>query len=262
MKRLLVVGCLLLGLMAFLGSEARAEYDWSPGKFKDNATVGKKYRLHEGHFKELNYEYLQKTDADGNVEAYEPANRIVYITAATQLSSWSGQAATAGQSIFQMSPGTHYLVDLDAIARSGVTAGNGVSAFKTASFTGVTFIMFDASLYSGPAYDSTITLVYTGTSTYNGAPSGATMVSVWPFPGNSGLTAYGLTVTSYSATYRSSNTPYTMQTEYTANGSTVTNYVLSGASYWELDKIGESATFSSTANSAVSHFVRAKKVSN
>ena len=210
------------------------------------------------------------TIRDGTtVETYIPANRVVRINKASQLSSWSKQAGTAGMSIYQMSPGITYLVDLQAIYLSGVTDGHGVSAFNVAAWSGVSFFLPDAATYSGPAYDVTIGIisgssVYNGASTYAGtvAISGATTVQVWPYPGMAGLTAYHLTPVSYASAYRSGCTPQALLTEYTTNGATSTYGVASGASYWELNRVGEFATFGLENQSGVSAFVRSKKVVN
>ena len=252
MKRILGVVFLLLGLV-FLSGEVFAEYDWSPGKMQDDGTVGKKYRLSEGNFKALNYESLQKTDADGNMEVYQPADKILVINAASQLSTLSG--AAAGQSVYQIpGPGVSVLFDLEALANSGVTAGNGVSAFKQTPFVGVSVFLLDATVYSGPAYDVTVGFVPGATGWSNGLV-GATIVSVWPYPGV-GATAYNI------PGHATGVSPQSMKTEYTTNGATGTDSIRTGVSYWEINKPGEWAKFRHVANSEVSAFVVEKKVTN
>lgn len=206
-------------------------------------------------------------DTAGNTDFYRPRDRVVRLFKASQFTSWEKQAATAGMSIYQLALGKIYEVDLQAIYLSGVTDGHGVSAFATAAWSGVTLLLPDATNSCGPAFDLTVTVVsgtsvYAGNSIYTAGISGNTVVQVWAYPGMAGLTAYHLPAVSYDTAYRSGCTPQTLLTEYTTNGSTGTYGVGTGVSYWELNKVGESTTFSFRNQSGVSAFVRAKKVAN
>jgi len=109
-------------------------------QYHNKGTVGSAAKQwQEGHF-----QAIYSRNSDGTVDYYKPANRVVYINKASQLTTWSGQAATAGQSYFQTEPGKIYVVDLEALYKSGVTDGNGVSAFSNVVFSGVSAILPDA----------------------------------------------------------------------------------------------------------------------
>lgn len=186
---------------------------------------------------------LYQYDSSGTVETFNPSDRTIYINSYTQLSSWSGQQATAGQSYFQTEPGKIYWVDPYAINASIVAkAGNGAS-----TFAGVSAILPDASTYSGPAYDVTVGVLTSGTTGYANQITGVTIVYVYPYPG-SGTTWYGA---------QGKRAPQTLLTEY----STTTLELNAGASYWELNRLGENATFG-LYDGGVSAFIMRKKVMN
>jgi hypothetical protein len=223
-------------------------------QYHNQGTIGSQAKQWaEGHFKAI-----YSRDASGNLDFYVPSDRVVYITQPSQLSTWSGQAATAGQSYYQTEPGKTYIVDPHAIASYGCAPG-GTTAMGT--FSGVSLILPNAAIYEGPAYDVTIMLSTTGATGYAVALTGNTAVFVWPFAGSTGLTAYGKTPATYATSYRSACTPQTLHTVYTTNGTTGTNRVASGVSYWEIDKLNENATFG-LENGSVSAFVKNRYIVN
>lgn len=199
-------------------------------------------------------------NSSGGVESYSPSSRTVYIDSTDDLSTLSGQASTAGQSYFQTEPGKTYIVDPHAIATTGCAPG-GTSAMGTGTFSAVSAFLPDASTYEGPAYDVRIVFATIGATGYAVALTGSTGVQVWPFPGTTGLTAYGLPADQYDTAYRSANTPQTLATVYSANGTLGTHRVASGVSYWEIDKLNESATFG-LENGSVSAFVKERNIVN
>lgn len=242
---------IVLVLVLVIASLAWAATNYLP-QYHNQGTIGSKVKTWlEGHFKNL-YIWngtIQQVNSSGTTDFYSPANKVVYITSATQLSTWGN--AAAGQSYYQTEPGKTYLVDPWALAHSLVSAG-GVSAFEHATFSGVTLVLPDASKFHGPAYDVTVGVVCDNDAGASALLTGATPVLVYPFGGSpgAGLTKYG-----YAATGPSQ----TMLQERTLNG--VPNVVLqvtSGGSYWELNRLGEHAVFG-LEDSAVSAFVRSKK---
>jgi len=237
-------------IVLFFASMAWAEFIYAP-QYAYKGTIGTSTKpWRQVHTQDI-YQYngvFQKKDSSGNVDAYVPADRVVYITTPSQLSTWTGQAATAGQSYFQCSPSTTYVIDPHAIATYGCAPG-GTTAMGT--FSGVSAILPDASTYSGPAYDVTVILATTGATGYAVALTGCTGVEVWPYPGT-GATSYNADATT---------TPQTLATIYTTNGTTSTHDVTSGVSYWEIDRLNENATFG-LEDSSVSAFVKNRNIVN
>lgn len=192
-------------------------------------------------------------DSDGTIDEYIPRDKVVYINSVSQLSTWAGQAATAGQSIYQLSPGVTHLFDLEAIAHSGAAAAaGGTTAFGAGSvFSGVSAIAPDASVYSGPAYDFSVGVICDDANDLTSALSGVTLLTVWPYPG-SGATSYNANATT---------SPQSIHVIYTTNGTTGTNTVTSGASCWELNKPSELITFG-LEDGGVSVFPRVRHITN
>lgn len=129
-------------------------------------------------------------DSSGTVDAYYPSDRVEYITSTSQLSTWSGQATTSGQSYFPTSPGKVYMVDPHAIAMTGNDqAVSGGTAMGTA-FSAVTAVLPNASTYSGAAYDVEICMMATRGDSHAALTGGATTIVIHPHPGHSTVTQY------------------------------------------------------------------------
>lgn len=255
MKKLLVILAMALGL-SLTGGDVLAEWDYSPGKFRNDGTIGKKYQI-----RQTNSGEYRSTDLSGNVDFYVPDDRVVYITSYDQLSTLSG--AGSGQSYYQAAPGKIYLVDPYAIQESA-NAALGYDVGGTTPFlayAGISIFLVDASIYNGPAYDVTVGMVVTGATGYDHLKTGATIVTVWPFPGTAGLTLYGASSQNYAVAYRSGNTPQTLLTEYTASGTMTNINVGSGVSHWEINLPGEMAVYG-FEDSSVSVYVKKKHVKN
>lgn len=249
----LIALCVFMIIMAAFMATARADYN---PQYQNQGNVGTEQR----QWKQGTFQSIKSYDGDGNLDTYVPADRVVYIDRATQLSTWGG--ATSGQSYYQCEPGKTYVVDPYMISVSGVTSGNGISAFTKAPFTGVSLILPNAKLYSGPAYDTTVLVATIGATGYLVNVSGNTIVQVWPYPGTvAGLTAYGKEAATYGNAYRAGCTPQTMHSYYSVNGTVTHERQGSGVSYYELNKQGESAVFG-TFDSQVSAFVKARNVTN
>ena len=272
MKRFLICVALCLFVFGFVGTGYAAERATKFNALQIDRTKSDDYRgvdtFRVNDQAGTSIWRLDKTgnlsiiDSSGVTDTYIPRDRVVYITSYSQLSTWSG--AAAGQSYFQCEPGKTYIVDPHAIVVSNNVAGGGAPGGTSAAmlaFSGVSAILPDSSVYDGPAYDVTTLLATTGASGYAVAMTGSTGIQVWPFQGNAGLTAYGKSPAFYATSYRSSNTPYTMATLYTTLGSVSTYRVAPGVSYWEVDRLGEQATFG-LENSSVSAFVKSRNIFN
>jgi hypothetical protein len=166
------------------------------------------------------------------------------INSATQLSTWSGQAAIAGQSYYATEAGKRYIVDLYAIKTSSAMG----------AFGGVTLMLPDASVANNEATVD-IELAVTGITGYaqwmnKGTAAGVTRVFVFPY--SAGTTAYSNGPAAYAA--------QTLQTHHRwIQGVTLVqgNFQMgSGVSFWALDKPGESATFALKNASQVSAYVK------
>lgn len=243
---------MLVALCFFLVSTGEAQQnskDLSPGKFKGDGTIGGKFPL-----KNIKSWQFQVVDpVTGTVEWQVPEDPVVLLNNVNQLSSFAS-SPTNGQSNYQMAPGKTYIVDIPAIYKTWqALAGDPTGTTVFGSSGGITLFGIDAATYgNSPAYDNTVIIASTGTA---GAISGATYVWVAPYPG-AGATQYG--VTHATSTIK----PQSLHTEYTTNGTTSTDTVASGATYWELNKQGESAVFGYAKLSGASMFVKSKHVKN
>lgn len=165
------------------------------------------------------------------------ARQATVISSASQLSSWTGQAASNGVSFFPLEAGKAYEVDLAALAHSqpGYVC------------SGVSLVMWDATEVNDQR-PAVITIIPpTGSTLASDLFSGTTLVYIVPHPGISGATAYGA----------EASKPQTMQGDYQdANGVLTAGAVASGASVAVLNKIGETVTVQTLNNSGVSAFVR------
>lgn len=171
------------------------------------------------------------------------------INSYSQLSSWTGQAATNGVSWYQLEAGKVYEIDLAALAHSQVGY----------VCSGVTLLAWDASS-TNDQRPATITVLPPSGSRLASEISGATPIYVMPFPGTSGLTSYGKSAENYAEVYRSACTPQTLQGDKEAvanDGMLMTGDVISGNSVMVLNKIGESLAMQTRYNSAVSAFLTA-----
>lgn len=180
----------------------------------------------------INVQSGGKVDIDPGAEF---ARQATVINSYTQLSSWSGQAATNGVSYIQAEPGKAYEIDLAAIGAS----------LPGMNFAGVTVVGNDASA-ANDQKPFTVTIIPPTGTTLASLVSGATPVYVVPYAG-SGATSYGANAT----------VPQSMQGDYMdANGVLTAGAVASGASTAFLTKIGDSAEYQTRNNSGVSLFAK------
>lgn len=177
---------------------------------------------------------------------YESAAKVKLITF-SDLSSFSGQAATAGNSIYQINPADGYnifRVDPHYIATGGVEGG-GTTAFGVgSSFTGVTVVAPDADAY--PAFWFKVEYAHATdgaiTATSGDGSGGVSTVWVVPFAGT-GATAYGAEATAslpQAMLFDSATSPF------------ATPAITKGQHDGTLDLPGESKTYRLQAASAVS----------
>lgn len=224
----------------------------------------------------FNEEYKGATDATGSMGGESPyclpsmmflVNRlgesesgasIVVLNKRSQFTTMSGD--TSGASVYWGQAGIHYIVDLHAIALSD---GNGTGTTSITTFTGVTIFQPQSNAQNK---HKTFTVEYgiTGTTGYAASVTGTSTVFVFPFPGNTGLTVFGKSSETYATAYRNSNTPYVLARNYSVNGTTTEDITYgSGASDWEINKVGERKTWRlSDAGSQVSAWVIDKRVQN
>lgn len=255
-KMLAVFGMVLVGVMLVSGL-AWAEFDWSPGKFDNDGTIGKKRALDEVYTRNLytggesgGTTYL--VDADGNVVRAYPNDAVVYIDSTTDLFSWD-YSPTAGQSCFLIQPGKLHIVKPHAIVSTGCEPG-GTTAMNVAgantAISAVSGIMYDASVYEYPMYETEVLVWADGAVGATALVSGPTEVQVWPFPGT-GATRYRYGVQAASC--------QNMLQEVHSSGQDHSHSIVTGASYYALNKLGESAVFG-TDNGGVSVFLVRKNL--
>lgn len=132
---------------------------------------------------------ITKKDPSGNIEEYKAADSIVVIDE-DDLTSWTEDADTSGQSIFFCSPGVHYLVDVWSM--QNFLFGPGTPGAGTV-FSAVTAVAPEATAANDGKPFQVSYWYPSGATGYSNAASGATTIYVVPyaaFAGASATTSY------------------------------------------------------------------------
>lgn len=266
MKKILVIMTLLLfGTVFFAVAESGRESKQLPPQ---EVEIMYSSEDHAYQVKDINDVVRWKVLPDGSMAGYNTSGTTVWHVTSSggmitskvdavvlndpdQFSTWSGQAATSGQSYYQLEAGKRYIVDVWGIATNGYAQAATTAYGTDAAFSGVSLILPDASTYS----ESTViielaTTGATGWPAWNGSAAGTTTVFVYPYSGGS---------TSYNANTTIAQTLANVVQLTSAAGQSVwmiPRNMAAGASLWMLDKPGESVEYA-LYNSQVSAYPKA-----